>query len=207
LIYSFTLKDGVMSNDNNDTEFAFVIDGIIDRNGVIVIESVKQQDQLRSKGYGEKIKDMYILESYEALFLLYCKRLVLKKQKNILDFSNFLQTLLKIDLFIFTKFLIFRDLRTRGYIAKEGFGFGNDFRVYERGEYSRKAAKYVIFGINEGISIKANTLFQNIRSIEKMGKEAIIAVIERRGEIIYYKVNQKRFSQNVKFLPEQKITS
>ena len=205
MIYSFTLKDGIMSNDN-DTEFAFVIEGIIDRNGVIVIESVKQQDQLRSKGYGEKIKDMYILESYEALFLLYCKRLVLKKQKNVLDFSNFLQTLLKIDLFIFTKFLIFRDLRTRGYIAKEGFGFGNDFRVYERGEYSRKAAKYVIFGINEGISIKANTLFQNIHSIEKMGKEAIIAVIERRGEIIYYKVNQKRFSQNVKFLPEQKIT-
>ncbi len=205
MIYSFTLKDGVMSNDN-DTEFAFVIDGIIDSNGVIVIESVKQQDQLRSKGYGEQIKDMYILESYEALFLLYCKRLVLKKQKNILDFSNFLQTLLKIDLFIFTKFLIFRDLRTRGYIAKEGFGFGNDFRVYERGEYSRKPAKYVIFGINEGISIKANTLFQNIRSIEKMGKEAIIAVIERRGEIIYYKVNQKKFSQNIKFLPEQNIT-
>lgn len=194
-----------MSNDN-DTEFAFVIDGIIDRNGVIVIESVKQQDQLRSKGYGEKIKDTYILESYEALFLLYCKRLVLKKQKTILDFSNFLQTLLKIDLFIFTKFLIFRDLRTRGYIAKEGFGFGNDFRVYERGEYSRKAAKYVIFGINEGISIKANILFQNIRSIEKMGKEAIIAVIERRGEIIYYKVNLKKFSQNIKFLPEQNIT-
>ena len=205
MIYSFTLKDGVMS-DANDTEFAFVIDGIIDRNGVIVIESVKQQDQLRSKGYGEKIKDMYILESYEALFLLYCKRLVLKKQKSILDFSNFLQTLLKIDLFIFTKFLIFRDLRTRGYVAKEGFGFGNDFRVYERGEYSRKAAKYVIFGINEGISIKANILFENIRSIEKMGKEAIIAVIERRGEIIYYKVNQKRFSQNVKFLLEPTIT-
>jgi tRNA-intron endonuclease, archaea type len=89
-----------MSNDNNDTEFAFVIDGIIDRNGVIVIESVKQQDQLRSKGYGEKIKDIYILESYEALFLLYCKRLVLKKQKSILDFSNFLQTL-------FTRFLKF----------------------------------------------------------------------------------------------------
>lgn len=194
-----------MSNDN-DTEFAFVIDGIIARNGVIVIESVKQQDQLRSKGYGEKINDMYILESYEALFLLYCKRLVLKKHKTILDFSNFLQTLLKIDLFIFTKFLIFRDLRTRGYIAKEGFGFGNDFRVYERGDYSRKAAKYVIFGINEGISIKAKILFQNIRSIEKMGKEAIIAVIERRGEIIYYKVNLKKFSQNIKFLPEQNIT-
>jgi tRNA-intron endonuclease, archaea type len=204
LIYSFTLEDVYLSNEN-DIEFAFVIDGIIDRNGVILIDSVKQQDQLRSKGYGEKIKDMYILENYEALFLLYSKRLVLTKQKSTLDFSTFLQTLLKNDLSIFTKFLIFRDLRTRGYIAKEGFGFGDDFRVYERGEYSRKAAKYVIFGINEGISVKANILFENIRSIEKMGKEAIIAVIERRGEIIYYKVSRKKFSPNTKFLPQQKI--
>jgi tRNA-intron endonuclease len=195
----------VYISNENDIEFAFVIDGIIDRNGVILIDSVKQQDQLRSKGYGEKIKDMYILENYEALFLLYSKRLVLTKQKSTLDFSTFLQTLLKNDLSIFTKFLIFRDLRTRGYIAKEGFGFGDDFRVYERGEYSRKAAKYVIFGINEGISVKANILFENIRSIEKMGKEAIIAVIERRGEIIYYKVSRKKFSPNTKFLPQQKI--
>ena len=194
----------MMSNDN-ETEFAFVIEGVITRNGVVVVESVKQQDQLRSKGYGEKIQDMYILESYEALFLLYSKRLFLKKKKIIVDFSNFLQTLLKKDLSIFTKFLIFRDLRTRGYIAKEGFGFGNDFRVYERGEYSRKPAKYVIFGINEGISIKANLLYENIRSIEKMGKEAIIAVIERRGEIIYYKVNLKKFTNNIKLLQDKNI--
>jgi tRNA-intron endonuclease len=193
-----------MSNDN-DTEFAFVIEGVIHRNGVVVIESVKQQDQLRSKGYGEKIHDMYILENYEALFLLYSKRLFLKKKKTIVDFSTFLRTLLKKDLSIFTKFLIFRDLRARGYIAKEGFGFGNDFRVYERGEYSRKPAKYVIFGINEGISIKANLLYENIRSIEKMGKEAIIAVIERRGEIIYYKVNLKKFTKNIKLIQDKNI--
>ena len=65
-----------MSNDI-DTEFSFVIEGILDSKGVILIESAKHQDQLRSKGYGEKIKDIYILENYEALFLLYSKRLVL----------------------------------------------------------------------------------------------------------------------------------
>ena len=63
----------------------------------------------------------------------------------------------------------------------------------------------MIFGINEGISIKANVLFENIRSIEKMGKEAIIAVIERRGEIIYYKLNRKKFTPNNKSLPKQQI--
>jgi hypothetical protein len=31
-----------------------------------------------------------------------------------------------------------------------------------------------------------------------MGKEAIIAVIERRGAIIYYKVNLKKFDKNIK---------
>ena len=43
-------------------------------------------------------------------------------------------------------------------------------------------------------------MYDNIRSIEKMGKEAIIAVIERRGEIIYYKVNLKKFDRNIKLM-------
>ena len=84
--------------------------------------------------------------------MLYSKKLILKK-KITFDFSSFLKILLKRDASVFTKFIIYRDLRTRGYIAKEGFGFGNDFRVYERGEYFKKPAKYVIFGINEGIII------------------------------------------------------
>ena len=31
--------------------------------------------------------------------------------------------------------MIFRDLKTRGYVVKDGFGFGSDFRVYERGNH------------------------------------------------------------------------
>jgi tRNA-intron endonuclease len=194
------MSQDLTESDSKDSEFAFVVEGIIDNNENIVIESLKQQNQLLNKGFGEKIKDIYILENYEGLFLLYSKKLILKKKKKILDFSSFLKMLLKLDQSIFTKFIIYRDLRTRGYIAKEGFGFGNDFRVYERGEYFKKPAKYIIFGINEGISVKTKLLYDNIRSIEKMGKEAIIAVIERRGEIIYYKVNLKKFDKNVKLI-------
>ena len=63
---------------------------------------------------------------------------------------------LKHDKDILTRFLIYRDLRSRGYVAREGFGFGVDFRVYERGEFEQKPAKYVIFGINEGSDIQAS---------------------------------------------------
>lgn len=68
-------------SDFKDSEFAFVVEGIIDNNENIVIESLKQQDQLINKGFGEKIKDIYILENYEGLFLLYSKKLILKKKR------------------------------------------------------------------------------------------------------------------------------
>ena len=68
-------------SDFKDSEFAFVVEGIIDNNENILIESLKQQDQLINKGFGEKIKDIYILENYEGLFLLYSKKLILKKKR------------------------------------------------------------------------------------------------------------------------------
>jgi tRNA-intron endonuclease, archaea type len=184
------------NNTDNENELSFSVDARIDNKNTIIIDSIKQQDQLRNKGFGEKIKEKFIIEAYEALFLLYNKRLVLKKKKTKLDFSQLSEMLLKGDISIFTKFLIYRDLRSRGYVAKEGFGFGLDFRVYDRGEYLKKPAKYVVFGINEGLNIQSSHLYENINSIEKMGKEGIIAVIERRGEIIYYKINRKKFETN-----------
>jgi len=39
-------------------------------------------------------------------------------------------------------------------------------------------------------------LQKKIDDITQMGKEPIIAVIERRGEIIYYKINKMNFFEN-----------
>jgi tRNA-intron endonuclease len=39
-------------------------------------------------------------------------------------------------------------------------------------------------------------LQKKIDDITQMGKEPIIAVIERRGEVIYYKINKMNFSEN-----------
>ncbi|MFB5598784.1 MAG: tRNA-intron lyase [Nitrososphaeraceae archaeon] len=199
------MLDNILANKNNndrdEQEYNFTVDGRLEkRNKMIVIDSMKHQDQLRNKGFGEKLNSIFYVEPYEALFLLYNKRLNLKEKDKFINFSELAKILLRNDVSIFTKFLIYRDLRSRGYIAKEGFGFGLDFRVYERGEYLKKPAKYVVFGINEGLNIRTRDLNENIISIEKMGKEGIIAVIERRGEIIYYKINRKRFEKNDKLI-------
>jgi tRNA-intron endonuclease, archaea type len=163
--------------------------------GKIVVDGTRSQDELRTKGFGEKEDTEYVLKPYEALYLMHTNRLTLKNKPG-LEFNPLFELQLKYDRNIMTKFLIYRDLRSRGYIAKEGFGFGNDFRVYERGEYEKKPAKYVVFGINEGTNTSAKDLGSAVDQIEKMGKEAVIAVIERRGEVIYYKASKMRFAEN-----------
>jgi len=83
------------------------------------------------------------------------------------------------------------------YAVKDGFGFGSDFRVYDKGDLGEKGAKFLVFSLNEGKQEKIGKLQKKIQEITKMGKEPIIAVIERRGEVIYYKISKISFNQNV----------
>jgi tRNA-intron endonuclease, archaea type len=187
------------SSPYDDDDFQYIIEAVLAGRGLkILVAETRFQDQLRNKGFGEKEDSEYILEPYEALYLIHTKRLVLKSKKDDLDFNSLTELILKYDKDILTRFLIYRDLRSRGYIAKEGFGFGVDFRVYERGEFEKKPSKYIVFGMNEGVNIKANNFSSAIEQIRKMGKDAVIAVIERRGGIIYYKVSKTMFAENNK---------
>ncbi len=161
-----------------------------------LITSKTMQQSLEQKGYGEFSKKNFFLKSFESLYLLYCDKLKLSKAKKKIDFNFMMKTCIKHDQEALTKFIIYRDQKTRGYTVKDGFGFGSDFRVYERGHFGEKGAKFLIFGLNEGQQEKIGTLQKKIQEITQMGKEPIIAVIERRGEIIYYKINKMNFYEN-----------
>lgn len=162
----------------------------------------KMIHELEQKGFGEVEKEKLLLKQFETLYLLYAKKLILKKGKKQIDFNFFMNLCQKTNPEILTKFLIYRDLRNRGYVVKDGFGFGFDFRVYERGHFGEKGAKFLIFGLNEGQQVKMGNLQKKIEEITQMGKEPIIAVIERRGEIIYYKINRMNFYENKARLDE-----
>jgi len=185
------------SEADQNSEFQNVVEGLLTKKCLIKIIDTRSQDQLRNKGFGDREDNDYLLETYEALYLLYLKKLVITSGR-IDNFASLLKLVLKYDKEIVTRFLVYRDLRSRGYVVKEGFGFGADFRVYERGEYEKKRAKYVVFCINEGINVKVGKLSKNVREIETMGKNAIAAVVERRGEVIYYKLTNMKFKENKK---------
>jgi tRNA-intron endonuclease, archaea type len=163
--------------------------------GHVVLDSSTDASLLQSKGFGSRSltdspeKD-YFLFDYEVLYLMYTGKLILQKGKSKVKFNTFANFATQRDENAWTRFLIFRDLRTRGYVVREGFGFPIDFRVYDRGDYGTKAAKYIVFGLTEGKAIPVRDLKKNIEDMARMGKESVVAVVERRGEVIYYKIGK-----------------
>ena len=178
------------------------IQGVLIKNQTIILEPNRQQE-LEQKGYGEIEKDKLFLKSFESLYLLYTGMLVIFKGKKNVNFNWFLQICKKQDDTILTKFLVYRDLRTRGYTVKDGFGFGSDFRVYGKGDFGEKGAKFLVFGLNEDKQEKMGKLQKKVEEITKMGKEPIIAVIQRQVEIIYYKISRMNFYQNTQKMDMQ----
>lgn len=158
----------------------------------VLVSSPEDIEGLSSRGYGVSENGKLTLTFYEALFLLGKDILQVEDEKTGKDLS--FQDLLKgfqiVEKGAWAKYLIYRDLRSRGYVAREGFGLGIDFRMYERGEYGKETAKHLIFGIQEGQPVSVEELARALRYVQSLKKRLVLAVINRRGEVVYYSLSQ-----------------
>ena len=168
-------------------ELPCILTGYLSKKGVIIDDKIAIEE-LENRGYGERVDGKFVLKDYETIFLLYNDMIKIFEGKKEMSVNKLVDYAISKDSSAWTRFLIYRDLRSRGYVVREGFGFGFDFRVYDRGEYGNKSAKYVACGLNEGTKTPIKELNEIVNQIKRMGKEAVIAVIERRGEVIYYKI-------------------
>ena len=188
-----TNNNKIFMSNESDPE----IQGVLIKNQTVILEPRLQQ-QLNQKGYGEMNQSKLLLKPFESLYLLFTDRLTLFRAKKNIDFDSFLQICKKKDKDILTKFLVYRDLRNRGYTVKDGLGFGSDFIVYDKPFSPKSPSKFLVFNLNEGKHEKISNLQKKIEQITNIGKEPIIAVVQRQGEIIYYKVSKTDFYQNTK---------
>jgi tRNA-intron endonuclease len=162
------------------------------RENDVLISSPEGVEGLSLRGYGVPENGKLILTLYEALFLLGKEVIEVGDEKTgeKMGFQDLLKRFQSVDENAWVRYLIYRDLRSRGYVAREGFGLGIDFRVYERGEYGKETAKYLIFGIQEGQPVSMEELARTLRYVQSLKKNLVLAVINRRGEIVYYSLSQ-----------------
>jgi tRNA-intron endonuclease len=158
----------------------------------VTVSSKEGRDEFSSKGYGVDENGKLSLTLYEALFLLGKGAITVtdKETRKKMAFQDLLKRFQQVDKDAWVRYLIYRDLRGRGYVTREGFGLGIDFRIYERGDYGKGTAKHLIFGIQEGQPVTLEKLARTQRYVQNLKKNLILAVINRRGEIVYYSLSE-----------------
>jgi len=162
---------------------------ILSREGAVI--SGKNAESLNSRGYGTKSNGKLVLAPYEVLFLVEKGVIeVSKKSGKKLTFQDLLQYFRRYDKNVWVKYLIYRDLRNRGYVVREGFGLGVDFRLYDRGDYGKEPAKSIVFGILEGKPVSIKELSEVLMKVQNLKKKLILAVVDRRGEVVYYSLSK-----------------
>jgi len=165
------------------------------RDDGVLIKSDEDLEKLISRGYGTLRDDGLHLKFYEAMYL-YSRgliRVIDEKTNSLVNFQDLLEKYKSIESDAWVKYLIYRDLRSRGYVVREGFGLGADFRLYERGEYAKDSADYLVYGIYEGMPLSIEGLTQILARAQNLKKMLILAVINRRGEIVYYSLSHLSF--------------
>ena len=173
----------------------FKTSGALADKGVVVSEQ-SNIDALSSRGYGTLENKVFKLTFYESLYLLDKGMLEIKDSKcKPVDFQSLLHCYEAQNDNAWVNYLVYRDLRSRGYVVREGFGGGIDFRIYERGTYGKDTAPYLIMVTQEGKPLPVNDLADALAKCTSQKKELILAVTNRRGEVVHYSVSPLSFSK------------
>jgi tRNA-intron endonuclease len=164
--------------------------GVLVEKGVRITEK-SSVDALSSRGYGKTENEVFTLAFYEALYLLDKEMLEVEDENGEeVDFQSLLRCYEGVDENAWVNYLVYRDLRSRGYVVREGFGAGIDFRIYERGAYGKDIASYLIMSAQEGKPVPIEGLTNALQQCKSLKKELILAVMNRRGEIVYYSIGE-----------------
>ncbi len=171
-------------------ESEFKSKGLLHEKGVQIAER-SSIDALSSRGYGTPEEGTYTLAFYEALYLMDKGMLEIKNKKgDALDFQSLLHYYEEVDENAWANYLVYRDLRSRGYVAREGFGAAINFRIYERGAYGKDTASYLVMSIQEGKPVPMQDLANALQQCQSQKKELVLAVMNRRGEVVHYSVSE-----------------
>lgn len=156
-------------------------------NKVVVFEK-KVKDILIQKGFGEKKDGSLVLDLKESIYLLEKKKISIedKDGKNV-SFDILMSFAEKKEKNFYNKFIVYSDIREKGYVIKTGFKFGFDFRVYPRGKKpGEDHSKWVVQVITQDEKISVPNFSRMVRLSGNLKTELLIAIIDSEDDVNYY---------------------
>lgn len=156
-------------------------------NDRVIVKDENAHNLYNKRYYGNLTDSGLELSFIEALFLL---------TKNKIEIYNDDKLITKEDLtdiirqkHIFSHYLVYKDLRIRGYIIKTGFKYGSDFRIYERGHAPGDGhSNFLVKILSEEQEIKVRDFSSYVRVAHGVRKTLLLAVVDDEYDITYYDI-------------------
>ncbi len=159
----------------------------------------KEGNSIYSQGwFGKYTKSGHVkLDPYETALLLERKKIDVQESKDqnlslsevVAFFSNNIQEFL-------VHYLLYKDLRARGYVVKRHTDNEKYFELYERGATPKNAQHLaLVVPMVEGSLFNIDDIDQIVSEAKEISKLLIFAVIDSLGDVSYYSVSELEFEK------------
>ncbi len=136
--------------------------------------------------YGRLKGDKLELALVEAAYLIDREKITVEADGTPLDFPAFFIKASQAQEYFEVKYIVYRDLRERGYYVQPGV---TDFRVFPRGGKPNLAAsRYFVHVISERKPLPMAEIIANLQATLNVRKEMVLAIVDEESDITYYGV-------------------
>lgn len=151
-------------------------------------------------GYGRPSGEGLSLVPVEALFLVHRGRIELPGE----TFESLLAEFTA-DPHFLRAYLVYRDLRERGYVVQTG---PHDFRVFRRGQRPGSGqSQYMVRVLSERDPIAFDRVIAEATSTAQMRKSHLLAVVDDEDELTYYEVKLPILQPRESTAPARTVTA
>ncbi len=159
--------------------------------GEIISSNTAEAHSLYKKScFGEPKNGKIHYSLSEVLFLVEKEKMEVFSGKKKIPKKDLINKFRRIDKKIQIKYLVFKDLREKGYIVKTALKFGAEFRVYDKGARpGKKHAKWIVFTEHESKKLTWHEFSAKNRIAHSTKKKLLLAIIDEEGDITYYEVS------------------
>ena len=165
--------------------------------GTSVLTGKEGRSLYDQSGYGRPDGEGIRLAPQEALYLLLRQKILIPGHTfdtllaECADERNFLRS-----------FLVYRDLRERGYVVQSG---PHDYRVFRRGERPGTGESlYLVRVLSERDPIRFSKLIEEVVTSKNMRKQYVLAVVDDEDELTYYEIKLQKLADAC--VPKPEIT-
>ena len=161
---------------------------------VLTEESDEARNFYEQSRYGSLEKNKVQLSLLEALYLMEKGRLEVKnKSGRKITTEQLIKKAKKQGENFWTRYCVFKDMRSRGYIIKTALKFGADFRVYDRGvKPGEDHAKWVVFPVHETSTLTWHDFSAKNRVAHSTRKRLLVGVVDEENSVTYYEIRWVR---------------